>query len=624
MKNNSNQKYIKEMEKNSKIFEEKLNKFKKYQDSSVYNEDDNDDYEEISEIDLNKFSQKKAPLNTDINERPFKDKSLKNNPRYKEKYGYNIEEEDDFNYYDNKRKEKRDYNEYDDYESKYNINKRQNYGKYNNYKYDSSNRDEIIEEKRTNLTQKSDVIKRPENDFNEKEDMVSKKKYNDLLSEHDKMSNELDTKTHEIKDKESEIKNLKLKLENIFDKNKNMKSVIEQKNDQIENMKSDMDIMKEEIKNSKSKFNDLLSKHKSLMQDYDNLNKDYSSLKNDNQNLNSVIEDLKADLFNSKKEINELKKIINKLKSENQNQFTNSNITDYQKTDYEKESIKEYEKEKEKEERYNKRNYDDYDNRDNNNNYNNYDDEFNEPNIKKNNLNIKNNRKKELKGNKSKYKLKNRNAADENYDNDFNSNSKYNSTEYNNYNKNQNRNYENKNNTYDDFDDDENQYIEKNNNIIQRRHKDLTSKYNYKNKRADNDIFGTHKMKNTNVNKSTEINMDIGIPRNEIKRKKSIESNEQENNNKYITIVFDKDKMVGCDKEKVNELVSEREFKIIQKELSVLITEKNKLENRLLKMPEHPKTLSDIRTKREVNDIIDRIESDIGYIRILLKKNEIS
>ena len=619
MKNNSNQ-YIKEMEKNSKIFEEKLNKFKKYQASLVYNDDDNDDYEEISEIDLNKFSQKKAPLKTDINERPFKDKSLKNNPRYKEKYDYNIEE-DDFKYYDNKRKENRDYNEYEDFESKSNKNKRQNFGKFNNYKYDSSNRDEFIEEKRTNLTQKSNVIKRPENILDEKEDMVSKKKYNDLFSEHDKITNELEMKTHEIKDKESEIKNLKLKLENIFDKNKNMKSVIDQKNDQIDNMKSDMDIMKEEIKNSKSKFNDLLAKHKSLIQDYDILNKDYSSLKNDNQNLNSIIEDLKAELFNSKKEITELKKIINKLKSENQNTFTNNSITDYQKTDYEKENIKEKEKEKEIEERYNKRNYEEYDKR--NNNYDNYDDEVNEPVIKKNNLNIKNNRKKDLNSYKSKRRLKKQNLNDEDYDNDYNSNSKYNNTEYNNYNKNQNRNCENKNNTYDDFAD-EDQYEEKNNNTIyQRRHNDLTSKYNYKNKRGDSNIFNSGKMKSSNVNKSTEINMDMELPRNEIKRKKSIEDAQQENN-KYITIVFDKDRMIGCDKDRVNELVSEREFKIIQKELSVLITEKNKLENKLLKMPEHPKTLSDIRTKKEVNDIIDRIESDIGYIRILLKKNEIS
>ena len=40
MKNNDNQIYFKEMEKNSKIFEEKLNKFKKYQASSVYNRDE--------------------------------------------------------------------------------------------------------------------------------------------------------------------------------------------------------------------------------------------------------------------------------------------------------------------------------------------------------------------------------------------------------------------------------------------------------------------------------------------------------------------------------------------------------------------------------------------------------
>jgi hypothetical protein len=38
--------------------------------------------------------------------------------------------------------------------------------------------------------------------------------------------------------------------------------------------------------------------------------------------------------------------------------------------------------------------------------------------------------------------------------------------------------------------------------------------------------------------------MDMDMPRNEIKRKKSIEAPEQENN-RYITIVFDKDKMIS-------------------------------------------------------------------------------
>ena len=85
---------------------------------------------------------------------------------------------------------------------------------------------------------------------------------------------------------------------------------------------------------------------------------------------------------------------------------------------------------------------------------------------------------------------------------------------------------------------------------------------------------------------------------------------------------MDKDKIIGCDKDKINELMYEREYQIIEKELSVLIIEKEKLENQLLKMPEHPKSLSEIRNKKEINDIIEKLASDIGYIRIMLKKND--
>ena len=67
-------------------------------------------------------------------------------------------------------------------------------------------------------------------------------------------------------------------------------------------------------------------------------------------------------------------------------------------------------------------------------------------------------------------------------------------------------------------------------------------------------------------------------------------------------------------------LINNREYQIVEKELSILIKEKDKLEGDLLKMPEHPRKLNDIRNKKEINDIIERIENDISYTRSMLKR----
>ena len=58
---NDNLNYIKEMEKNSKIFEEKMNKFKKYKNSSIYNEPE--DYQIEEDLDTNKYPSNKKSKN---------------------------------------------------------------------------------------------------------------------------------------------------------------------------------------------------------------------------------------------------------------------------------------------------------------------------------------------------------------------------------------------------------------------------------------------------------------------------------------------------------------------------------------------------------------------------------
>jgi hypothetical protein len=121
----------------------------------------------------------------------------------------------------------------------------------------------------------------------------------------------------------------------------------------------------------------------------------------------------------------------------------------------------------------------------------------------------------------------------------------------------------------------------------------------------NNDIF---QFGNNNLNKEQY--------KEDLRTSKKMPKKESE----YVTIITEKDKIIGCDKDKMQTLINNREYQIVEKELSILIKEKDKLEGSLLKMPEHPRKLNDIRTKKEINDIIERIESDISFTRSMLKR----
>ncbi len=75
------QQYINEMEKNSKLFEEKLNKFKKYQTSEAYTQQSEFEEKESEDFhQINRFS-KKMPLNqekSENSEEEYYSKSPKN------------------------------------------------------------------------------------------------------------------------------------------------------------------------------------------------------------------------------------------------------------------------------------------------------------------------------------------------------------------------------------------------------------------------------------------------------------------------------------------------------------------------------------------------------------------
>ena len=57
----------------------------------------------------------------------------------------------------------------------------------------------------------------------------------------------------------------------------------------------------------------------------------------------------------------------------------------------------------------------------------------------------------------------------------------------------------------------------------------------------------------------------------------------------------------------------------LESRLSYLISEKKKLENELLKMPEHPRNLNEIKIKKELNIKISDTEQEINSIRARIR-----
>ena len=106
-----NLQYINELEKNDKLFEEKLNKFKKYQSSEIYTQQD--DLEEDEDYYMNKRSSQKRPLNQEQSENSDdEDYSKYSKNKNKSTSSKKFKKENSYNFnYNKKEKNKYDYND---------------------------------------------------------------------------------------------------------------------------------------------------------------------------------------------------------------------------------------------------------------------------------------------------------------------------------------------------------------------------------------------------------------------------------------------------------------------------------------------------------------------------------
>ena len=553
MNKKENQNFIEEIEKNSKIFAEKINKLNSGYDSE------------------NSFEKKESK----------KFKFTKKNNLYQNKY-FDTEINDEVEPYHigrteyenrkNKQINKRyelNLNTIDNVVDRNKNNKNMIYSNtiansYNRRKFnykselneenilENNSENKLIEELKQTIAQKSNFIKLLKSELKQKEKLPSQEDYEELNYNYEKVLNELNLAQNTIKNKDEEINNLKMKLDSILAQNKNMKGVINKKEYELDKMKLSINNMKEELKLNNDKMSDIIITEKQLNKDYDILNKKYSSLLSDKEKLTTNLEEQKTQNFNLKKDNIQLKKIIDKLKEELK-KLNDSSISSNKKN----------------EEKTIKIEYKNYDKNKNN--------EIKE--IIKNNTNNKNIYKPKIIYNSNKIEKK-----------IIDSDEKINSQ---------------KRKTKERFDDTEEKIIYNNDDDDSEEEEESNIvKINKQKTEIKNDKY---------IKKNLDKIFSSKTDNNQIKKKI------QEKDKEFVSLIKYKDKIIGCNRDKIKLLIKEKEYQIIEKELNILNKEKEKKENELLKMPERPRKLNDIKNKKEINDAINKIDNDIKYIRTLLK-----
>ena len=173
---------------------------------------------------------------------------------------------------------------------------------------------------------------------------------------------------------------------------------------------------------------------------------------------------------------------------------------------------------------------------------------------------------------------------------------------------------------------------------LSKNHKKQNNKYNFQNDYNNyNDlnlnIISDKKMQNNNeefeINRNEYENETLSKNKNfkdENYIKEPIESDIQNYSKNYKTNMENnkngalrKKNYTNFDLDKYNYTKTKTSLKDLDSDLSYFIAEKKKLENKILKMPEHPRNLIEIKTKDELNNKIENIEHKINSIRMKIR-----
>ena len=395
---NVNEGYLKEMENNNFLFNEKIKKLnnllinandtyennlsnkkvqkKNYDNyqiklSARKNSDSENDLinkenkQFAEEIMKNNYNEGDFETGFNKNKNMFKDKDLNSefkrdnyNDKKSQKKSFDISynkykiEEDDF-----KKENNNDNilnNKLFDYEKE--IRQLKNENEYNHY---------VIEDLKNQLSknkQKDEPI-----DFN----MISKDDYNNLLKD-------LESKDNIIDKIKEDLKNLKFKFDNLLIENKKLKTENENLKNQKEELKAETSANKTENSNILERLNKLELMNKKLNKEFLNLSNDYKKVKDEKEKLKSIIDEQNAAIFNYEKQLSSKPKTqkYEKFYDYNENKMNlGTNLEKkYESNNYDDENFK-YNYSTEKRNKYkdfNNNEYENYNNNEEDNYYTNY------------------------------------------------------------------------------------------------------------------------------------------------------------------------------------------------------------------------------------------------------------
>ena len=456
------------------------------------------------------------------------------------------------------------------------------------------------------LKYKTDLILDLQNKLKEKGEnyiYISKNEMNELNNSINNITKEKDEKIRRIKQLETDNYNQRCTIDNLESKINKIKNEIKGKDEEINNLNNVINKLKIEEGLYEQKVKSL----ESSVRNIELLNNDLNKIKTEKEKLQKIIEEQRIKMENYKKHINTLSKFIceeyinHKLNIDDNIILNNNEIIDkkyntgIKNRNKSKTNINQFNEEK----KDNNINNNDSDNKEENDNISNgnNDEDMNERNINNqitNNINDSKINNLENKINNLENKLndlenKKNNIEITSYD--FKKGHKINSDLNNNINKDIV-----KIRPYAQF------------NIksrIKNRNKEqiLSSFTKKRNEKNDDDEFDDE----DDVNYNTYQNLNnLKKISNSLKKIK-----DDRYNTEYEIGYFPCERYLLERKEEIDKLESQ---------LDLLLGEKNELENEVLKLPEHPKTLKEIIRKRSLNGKLLSNERNINNVRIKIRK----
>jgi hypothetical protein len=170
-----------------------------------------------------------------------------------------------------------------------------------------------IRELQKDIKYKTDLIIDLQNKLKQKDDdfiKVTKNEIDDLKNQVKKVKKEKEEKMREIQILETENYNQKQIIDHMESQSESIKNKNEAKKDEIENLNAIIDKLKIEDDENKDKIKRLEILNQNTLKDYDTLKLDSNKLKKEKKDLEKIIEDQKLEMENYRKHIDTLRKVI--------------------------------------------------------------------------------------------------------------------------------------------------------------------------------------------------------------------------------------------------------------------------------------------------------------------------